>query len=74
MPGRIDARLASLKIELPDAPPPAANYVPFVRTGNMVFISGQVPLVDGKIAHHGVVGGDLSVEQGQEAESAPECT
>lgn len=70
MPGRIDARLASMNIELPDAPPPAANYVPFVRTGNMVFISGQVPLEDGKLAHQGVVGGDLSVEQGQDAARA----
>ena len=70
MPGRVDARLASMNIELPDAPPPAANYVPFVRTGNMVFISGQVPLEDGKLAHQGVVGGDLSVEQGQDAARA----
>ena len=42
MPGTIDARLAELGLSLPDAPMPAANYVPFVRSGNLVFVSGQI--------------------------------
>ena len=43
MTGAIDARLAELGIEIPEAPLPAANYVPWVVTGNLVFIAGQVP-------------------------------
>jgi enamine deaminase RidA (YjgF/YER057c/UK114 family) len=70
MPGRIESRLIELGIELPDAPAPAANYVPFVRTGNLVFVSGQVPFEDGKLAHRGCVGGDLDVEQGRAAARA----
>ena len=42
MTGKIDAKLAELGIDLPDAPAPAANYVPFVRTGDPVFVSGQI--------------------------------
>ncbi|MFZ5708799.1 MAG: RidA family protein [Pseudomonadota bacterium] len=38
----IDERLAALGVTLPDAPPPAANYIPFVRVGDLVFISGQI--------------------------------
>lgn len=42
MPGRIDARLAELGITLPDAPAPAANYIPFVASGAQLFVSGQI--------------------------------
>lgn len=42
MAGTIDARLAELGISLPDAPAPAANYVPYVQTGALVFVSGQI--------------------------------
>lgn len=66
MPGTIDARLAELGLELPNAPAPAANYVPYVQTGNLVFISGQVPNTgDGLL--YGKLGADASVEDGQEA-------
>ena len=52
----IESRLTDLGITLPDAPPPAANYVPFVQTGNQVFISGQISrnaagLITGKLGH-----------------------
>ena len=65
--GVVEARLAELGITLPQPMAPIANYVPFVRTGGLVVVSGQVPARDGKIAVTGKVGDGLSVEQGQDA-------
>ena len=67
MPGRIDVKLAELGITLPRPMPPIANYVPYVVTGNLVVVSGQVPAVDGRIAVTGKVGNGLSLDQGVEA-------
>ncbi len=64
MSGRIDARLVARGITLPKAAAPAANYIPYVKTGNLVFISGQVPFVEGRIEHMGKVGKDFSTEEG----------
>ena len=64
MAGKIDARLKELGIELPAAAAPAANYVPFVQTGNLVFISGQGPMVGGKLEYQGRVGENLTLEDG----------
>ena len=61
--GLIDKRLAELGIALPTPAKPIANYVPWVRTGNLVFISGQGAVRDGKIEHTGKVGDTLSVEE-----------
>ena len=57
------ARLAELGITLPAVVPPVAAYIPAVRTGNLVFTSGQLPMVDGKMAYTGLVGGPVTVEQ-----------
>lgn len=66
MASAIEARLSALNITLPDAPAPAANYVPFVRTGNQIFVSGQVSAgPDGFIK--GKLGADMSVEEGAAA-------
>ena len=67
MAGQIDARLTELGIELPQAPKPAAAYIPAVRSGNLVFVSGQVPFENGELAWKGKVGVDYSVEEGQQA-------
>ncbi len=66
MSGEIDAHLAELQILLPGAAAPAANYVPYTITGNLVFISGQVPFVDGEIKHQGKVGREYTTEEGAE--------
>lgn len=66
MSGTIDARLAELGLTLPDAPAPAANYVPFVITGNLVFVSGQVAM-DAAGKRTGRLGEDVDVAAGQEA-------
>ncbi len=65
--GRIDQQLARLGIELPVAPAPVANYVGWVRTGNLVFIAGQGPILAGAIKYAGRVGKDLTIEQGRAA-------
>ena len=67
MAGRIDARLSELNIELPKAAVPLAAYVPAVRSGNQLFISGQVPMWNGELRHVGKLGADYSIEQGREA-------
>ena len=67
MAGQIEARLKELGIELPAAASPAANYIPFVVTGKLVFISGQITLQDGKIIHQGRIGDDLTVDDGYQA-------
>jgi len=67
MAGKIDARLAELGLELPAAAAPAANYVPYVVSGNMVYVAGQITVWNGEFKYQGKVGGDLSVEDGVEA-------
>ena len=63
----VEDRLRDLGIELPPATSPVASYVPVVVAGGMAFVSGQIPLVDGKMLHPGHVGSEVTLEQGQEA-------
>lgn len=63
----IQMRLDAHGIVLPQAAAPAANYVPFGRSGNLLFLSGQLPLKDGKLLSAGLLGRDLDVETGKAA-------
>lgn len=67
MVGRIEARLKDLGIELPKPPAPVASYVPTVASGNLVFVSGQVTAAPQGLQYVGVVGKDLTVEDGKAA-------
>jgi enamine deaminase RidA (YjgF/YER057c/UK114 family) len=64
---RVSDRLGQLGITLSSPPRPVANYVPWVKTGNLVFVSGQLPVVDGKATGAGILGAGVSVEQAQAA-------
>ena len=67
MSGAIDSRLRDLGITLPAAPSPVANYVPYVTTGNLVFLAGQIPIADGEVVHRGACGRELTAEEGAAA-------
>lgn len=63
----IHAKLASLNLKLPAAPKPVAAYVPAVRTGNLVFVAGQLPMSEGQLIAKGPVPSAVTLEQGQAA-------
>ena len=63
----IEDNLARLGITLPAAAAPAANYVPFARSGNLLFTAGQLPFRDGKLSATGLLGRDLTTAEGREA-------
>jgi enamine deaminase RidA (YjgF/YER057c/UK114 family) len=60
------ARLAELGLTLPQVVPPLASYVPAVQSGSYVYVSGQLPLVEGKLPYTGKVGAEVTPEQGTE--------
>lgn len=67
MSGSIEERIAALGLSLPPAAAPAANYVPWQRTGNQIIVAGQLPIRDGKVAVAGRLGDGVGLERGQEA-------
>jgi enamine deaminase RidA (YjgF/YER057c/UK114 family) len=70
MAGNIEKKLSELGIVLAPPATPVANYVPFVRTGNLLMVSGQICLDDGKLVAKGQLGAGISVEDGQKAARA----
>ena len=67
MSGRIENRLINQNILLPKATKTVANYVPFTKSGNSIYISGQITLLDGDLMYKGKVGDDISTDQGYQA-------
>lgn len=63
----INEKLESLNLTLPIPPKPAGAYIPVVKTGNIAYVSGQIPIKDGKVAYKGKVPSTQSLEQAQEA-------
>ncbi|HKU33337.1 MAG TPA: RidA family protein [Candidatus Nitrosotalea sp.] len=63
----IEEKIASLNILLPVPPKPAGSYIPVTRTGNLVFVSGQIPVKEGKVEFQGKVPTDVSIETAQQA-------
>ena len=71
MAGTVEKRLADIGVTLPAPTTPVANYVPFVRTRNMLVCSGQICFdIDGKLVAKGKLGGSVSIEDGQKAARA----
>lgn len=64
---QIEARLIELGIQLPDAPAPAGNYLPARQSGNLLYLSGAICLVDGQMTHTGKLGAERDTAYGQEA-------
>lgn len=69
MTGKIESKLAEMGVTLPDAPAPAANYVPFVTVGDIVHVSGQISMDQNGLIT-GKLGDDMSVDEGQAAARA----
>jgi enamine deaminase RidA (YjgF/YER057c/UK114 family) len=64
MGNSIDERLKELGVRIPAAPAPVANYVGYVHHGDLVFVSGQLPFMNGSLTHTGILGEDVTVEEG----------
>ena len=64
---QIEKRIAELGLKLPPAPKPVATYVPYVKVGNLLFVSGQGPLINGKSYITGKLGREVSEEEGYKA-------
>ena len=67
MSNKINQKLQELSIALPQPIAPVANYAPFIKSGNQIFISGQLPIENGEVKFVGKLGDNISIEEGQKA-------
>lgn len=67
MESALEQKLAAMGLALPNAAAPAANYVPFVVSGKLIMVSGQLPMRDGAVAYAGRLGDGVDIETGQAA-------
>ncbi len=65
--GRVEETIKELGLELPEAPKPMGSYLPWAKSGKLVFISGQLPRKEGKIVYQGRVPTEISLELGKQA-------
>ncbi|MBU1098583.1 MAG: hypothetical protein CVV23_03945 [Ignavibacteriae bacterium HGW-Ignavibacteriae-2] len=63
----IEEKILSLGLLVPEAPKPLAAYIPAIKTGNLVFTAGQLPMVSGELKFKGKLGGTVSIEEGKDA-------
>ena len=68
-----EARVKELGLTIPELPRPAFSYVPAVKTGNLIYASGQTPSIAGKLTMQGKLGREISLEQGQEGARLCQC-
>jgi len=68
--GKVEARLGELGIKIPDIQAPLGSYKPASISGNLIFISGQLPFREGRLLFQGKVGSDITVEEGMQAARA----
>jgi hypothetical protein len=68
--GNVDRRIAELGYTLPPVNPPQGNYLPYQRSGNLVFVAGQGPRLMGQLVYQGILGGDLGLDEGRKAAQA----
>ncbi len=61
-----DVKLKQLGIDLPSAPSPLGSYIPFIKAGNFIFLSGILPLVNGKLLRQGKLGENISIDEAKE--------
>jgi enamine deaminase RidA (YjgF/YER057c/UK114 family) len=64
---KYEEKLKALGLDLPEAPMPVATYVPAVRAGSLLFLSGVLPMRNGQLAYAGKLGRELSISEGSEA-------
>ena len=65
--GKVESKLNELNLSLPNAPKPVAAYVPAKQTGNLVFTSGQLPMINGELISKGLLGQDVEIDEANKA-------